>query len=333
MKRIYLFFRRISAVLIGMTLFLGGFLKIMDPVGTGLIVGEYYNFLHIPDILPANAAGTALSLLECIAGAALMTGVWRRITAIASGILLFFFTVITTILYIFNPAMDCGCFGEFIHLTHAQSLVKNLILCVLWLLAFIPLRAVGDTKKIKYATFCIAVISIAAFCVYSYRNLPLTDFTPLSAGTELNESDMPLYFNDASGNYCDSIASTGKVLVISSYDPGELETAEVLPFISEARNAGFRTIMLSSGGFIPDEDSYSADRRLLMTLNRSNGGVTFIDDGEIISKWPSSRLPDAEELEEVAEGDSNSLMMKYISSGKLKAQGFLLYVFAVMLLL
>ncbi|MCQ2177958.1 MAG: hypothetical protein MJY42_03615, partial [Bacteroidales bacterium] len=104
-------------------------------------------------------------------------------------------------------------------------------------------------------------------------------------------------------------------------------------FISEARNAGFRTIMLSSGGFIPDEDSYSADRRLLMTLNRSNGGVTFIDDGEIISKWPSSRLPDAEELEEVAEGDSNSLMMKYISSGKLKAQGFLLYVFAVMLLL
>lgn len=333
MKRIYLTVRRISAVLIGMTFFLGGFLKLMDPVGTGLIVGEYYKFFHLPGIIPANASGTVLSLLECIVGAALMTGVWRRMTAIVGAVMLLGFTAVTTVLYIGNPPMDCGCFGEFIHLTHAQSLVKNLVLCGLWLLAFVPLRSVGEPKKIKYATFPIAVISVVAFCIYSYRGLPLSDFTPLSAGSELGESDTALSFRNADGEYCDSLVHSGKVLVVSSYDPAELEVGRLLPFLSEARNAGIRTILLTSVPYFTDEDCYTADRRLLMTLNRSNGGVSFIDDGEIICKWPAGRLPDAKELAEMAEGDSNALMMDYISGGKLKAQGFLLYLFAVMLLL
>ena len=39
-------YRRASAVIIGMVFLLAGILKLMDPVGTGLIVREYFSFFH-----------------------------------------------------------------------------------------------------------------------------------------------------------------------------------------------------------------------------------------------------------------------------------------------
>ena len=40
-------FRRICALILGMALVVAGLLKIMDPAGSGLVVDEYFNFLHL----------------------------------------------------------------------------------------------------------------------------------------------------------------------------------------------------------------------------------------------------------------------------------------------
>jgi hypothetical protein len=68
-------------------------------------------------------------------------------------------------------------------------------------------------------------------------------------------------------------------------------------------------------------------------MNRSNGGVTYFSDGYLVKKWPLRAVPDKAELEEIYEGDETEFIIGTTAVGSLAFQGFLLYVFAVMLLL
>ena len=91
--------RRVSAIVIGFVFFLAGVLKLMDPVGSALVVEEYLKFLHIGFLSGLSGViGVGMALLETLLGAALITGVWRKVTAIAVGIMLGAFTVLTLVL-------------------------------------------------------------------------------------------------------------------------------------------------------------------------------------------------------------------------------------------
>lgn len=179
---------------VGLVLFVAGVLKLMDPVGTSLIVGEYMNFLHLGFMRAlSGAVGELFALSETLLGICLVTGVFRKFTAIAVSILLGGFTLLTLILWIFNPAMDCGCFGEAVHLTHFQSFAKNVVLCLLLAAALFPLRGIGTAKKRKYVTFGIVTASAVAFAVYSWLYIPMLELTPFNLSSRLyaatDESD------------------------------------------------------------------------------------------------------------------------------------------------
>ena len=74
--------RRISAVIVGFTFFIAGLLKLMDPVGAGLVVDEYLKFLHLGFLrFASDFLGSAAALCETVIGIALITGVWRKVTA------------------------------------------------------------------------------------------------------------------------------------------------------------------------------------------------------------------------------------------------------------
>ena len=229
--------RRISAVLIGFVLFLAGVLKLMDPVGARLVVEEYLKFMHL-DFLTgiSGLIGSGMALLETLLGAALITGVWRKVVAVVTGVVLGFFTILTFFLYIRNPRMDCGCFGEAIHLTHLQSLLKNVVLMVLWAIACLPLRKQEQTRKIKYVSFPIVAISVCLFLLYSSLSIPLVEFTPFKAGTELmlpediedptDENAPTLSLSDAAGEYVDEMLMEGDLLAVSVYAPEKLGPQE-----------------------------------------------------------------------------------------------------------
>ena len=68
-------------------------------------------------------------------------------------------------------------------------------------------------------------------------------------------------------------------------------------------------------------------------MNRSNGGVTYFSDGTLIKIWAFSNMPDMMELSNMYKDDTTEIEMSYESKGSLALQGFLLYVFAIMLLL
>lgn len=333
--------RKFAAWLLGSVFFIAGILKLMDPVGAGLIVGEYYKFFGT-DFLQFSAkfVGLALAMFETLLGAAIITGVWRKAVAVVSLCVLGFFTILTGILWIFNPNMDCGCFGEAVHLTHAQSFIKNIILLGFWALAYLPFSKLLPTQKIKYVSFCIAAASVVAFTVLSLRSIPMIDFTTFNPGAELVGSDEMASADDPvlspltpEYEYADSLVCTGNVLAVSVFDPDKFNArhADAAALCLDAAEAAGYTPMLLSGGSL--EGSYFVDRRTLMTLNRSNGGATYIADGQIVRKWSVNNLPDSSELERLASSDPTSSMIKENSPQRIRLQAYLLCVFAVMLLL
>ena len=186
MRYLLLRLKRFCGFITGMVFFLSGIVKLMDPVGAGLVMKEYYDFLHLGFLaFSSKMMGVAFALAETLVGVALITGVWRKTTAMIALVMQGFFTFLTLLLVIFNPQMDCGCFGEAIHLTHWQTFFKNLILLALILIYFIPSKHLGVTKKKKYVSFALVTVSVFAFTGYSLRHIPLVDFTAYKPGAEL----------------------------------------------------------------------------------------------------------------------------------------------------
>ena len=104
--------KRFCGYVAGFVFFISGILKLMDPVGASLVMKEYFHFLHIGFMdFSAMTAGIFFSFAECTIGAGLITGVWRRVVAPVSIGFQSLFTLITLLLVVFNPKMDCGCFG------------------------------------------------------------------------------------------------------------------------------------------------------------------------------------------------------------------------------
>ena len=388
MKKAHHSFRRFCAILIGLVFLASGLLKLLDPVGTGLIVSEYFKFFHLGFLQgTAKALGMVLSLVEAITGAALISGVFRKTTAIVTSVLVVFFTIITLILWIAKPEMDCGCFGEAIHLSHGQTLLKNLVLLALAALAFIPFQNFGVPRKGKYVAFFLAIPSLIFALCHNARHLPMIDFTEFAPGTELfasldndyqemdgkvptfiyerngqrgsftldalpdstwtfvgvdtlsrsgmykNASKPVLSFRDAQGEYQDELAVLGKVMVFSVYDPEDADWDRIRTQAAEARVCGATPLILA----VPDEDTpedvYLADYKPLITLNRANGGATYFNDGELISKWSPRDVPEGEELRSLLDREPVVASTDFIVGRRIRAQGFALYLLALLLLL
>lgn len=391
MKRIPL--RRFGAGLIGLVLLASGLLKMADPVGTMLIVTEYLKFFHIAFLIPAaKGIGIALSLLEALTGIALITGVLRKLTAWVTTGLLAFFTVVTLILWIKNPQMDCGCFGQAIHLTHVQSLVKNVVMLLIALWAFLPFGDFGKTPVRKIVSASIAAASVIFAVVYCNTHLPLIDYTDFRVGAELMASlddeimadnhyreertyvkdgqegkflpghypgedwtlvktdtvfvestlstdNFPiLSFRDQADEYCDRMAAEGKVVVFSVYDPSKAPWERISAgYESVLEAGGTPLVMLAcapsqlSGYAVPTGlPVYFADYKSLISLNRSNGGATYLSEGEIILKWSSKDTPS--DFGPAFRDDAVNLSTWMLSHARLKAQGFCLYLTALLVL-
>ncbi len=181
--------RRFAALLPGVVFLVSGLLKIIDPVGTMLIVKEYFKLLHLTFLFPAaRVTGILLALLEALLGIALITGVLRKTAARITFLLLGFFTLLTLWLWISNPAMDCGCFGQAIHLTHAQSFWKNVLMLLLAAFAFLPFHNLGTPRRDRKVAAALSGISVLVLVYYSNTHLPIVDFTEYDWGAELYAS-------------------------------------------------------------------------------------------------------------------------------------------------
>lgn len=405
MKRTMSRLRRLCAIIVGTVFFLAGVFKLFDPVGAGLVMEEYLRFLHLPFLTGvAEPLAFALALLEALVGAALISGIMRKLTAVLTFLLLGVFTLLTLFLAIFNPEMECGCFGEVIHLTNVQTFVKNLVLLALSFAAFIPFSNLGEGKRRKIVAFMVVAVSTAVMGFYHLHKIPPVDFTAFAPGCELmasldgsedteeytasfiyekngqegaftldrlpdstwtyvrtetilinrldtSDETPSLSFHDSTGLSRDALAADGNVLVISVHTPEKVKGEDwtrIADAVDGASSVGFVPILLVASTheamdtldvMIPAAReklvgcTYTADRKTLLALNRSNGGATWFSDGQLVCKYDSKNLPEQDDLLSMTGDDPTSVMLDKSTKGHLRFEGFLLYALAILLIL
>ncbi|GAA5042177.1 hypothetical protein GCM10011506_44580 [Marivirga lumbricoides] len=185
--------------LVGGLFIFSGLVKVNDPVGTAIKLGEYFG-VFAADIASffsvfephALAIGIFLNVLEVVLGIAIIIK-WRvKFTINVLSILIIFFTFLTFYSAYFNKVTDCGCFGDAIKLTPWESFTKDIILVVLIGFLFI------NRNKIKESTFgarhiiiiCTTAISLL-LCIYAVQHLPFLDFRAYKVGVNVQEAMKP----------------------------------------------------------------------------------------------------------------------------------------------
>ncbi|MBQ1680375.1 MAG: hypothetical protein II068_04645, partial [Bacteroidales bacterium] len=298
----------------------------------------------------AIVLGIALATLEFLIGICVLSGLRLRIVAWVALILTAFFTILTFYLMRFNPISDCGCFGEAIHLTNTQTFIKNVVLLVLAILIFLGRKratrvAPAPLEWVFIALFALVGLSVA---LRALATIPQVDFTAYRVGSSLDELAQEnqarfettfIYTKDGhteeftldnlpddSWTYLDSKTvqlggSTrmaqvdftldqmeGPVLAVSVHHPDALRAENV------ERIEAFRTAALAAGiqpvVYGPTETYETADWKSLLTLNRSNGGAVYFNDGTIVAKWANSELPKVD-LPAVLQEDPDVLILKH----------------------
>lgn len=324
-------FRKCCSIVVGLVYVASGLLKVMDPVGTGLIVEAYFRFMHIPEsALMGKILGVVLGALETTVGFAAVFCACPRITRWIMLGMQSAFTLLSLALVIWNPQMHCGCFGEAIHLTHRQTFIKNIVLMGMLWFAYFPLWEAINTKIWQYVAFVSSVILTVGFAVYSWFYIPVIDFTDYKIGTEivsqgeywnLSEEEretraaLPMLGSDNKPN---PDITKGECAIISLYDMPKdnlLFWTRYMVNFRMLKKQGYEVLLLTSAPedqmkekiqmfavlpfLCPDkvleemrEALYLTSRTTAISLNRNNGGVTFLTDGVITGKRVAKDYPE-----------------------------------------
>ena len=347
---------RFCRLIVGLVFIVSGFVKLLAPVGTSLVIKEYLEAFHLGFMAPAALGiGSTRATLEFLTGTALLLRLRIRIFAWVAFLLLAIFTPLTLYLAVFNPISECGCFGEAIHLTNWQTFFKNLILLPLALIIFIFRKKISEYRYPGWEWFfTILFLALALYIpIRTLTKAPLQEFTPYKAGSEVvagvksdaipeyetefiyekngaretftlddlpdstwtyvesvtkqtsskgaNAADADFVIEDAAGrNISQEILERRNLLLMTIYHPDKLLKRHGVEAIADIREKAmeqgmdFMVVSPSAIGGLPEGcETATADLKLLMSFNRSNGGVAWMDDAFIVRKWayPAASSP------------------------------------------
>ncbi len=183
-------------LVLAFTFILSGLVKIIDPKGFSYKIEEYAGAYGITDFNITQAPlfmAAAVAMLEFSVGIYLFFGIRRRATAGVTLLMLLFFTALTFNAWRWDNVHDCGCFGDIIHLTPAQTLLKNvfLLLCCLPVMRWPRLQVRFISEKSQWTIGLYSWIYGAALCAYNIYMLPVMDFRPYHIGADLLAAMQP----------------------------------------------------------------------------------------------------------------------------------------------
>ncbi len=187
LKSLIIFFR----IVIGAVFIFSGFVKGIDITGSAIKFEDYFVAFGMDFLIPASLLLTIfLVSTEFIIGISLLFG-FRTYWG-TWGVLLFMsvFTPLTFVLALFNPVSDCGCFGDAIVLTNWKTFWKNVVLMIMVIAIFYY------RKKFKpvypaitdWSILVVIFVLFTVFSLYNYHHLPMIDFRPYNAGTNIPEN-------------------------------------------------------------------------------------------------------------------------------------------------
>ena len=180
----------LSRLLLGGTFMFSGITKAVDPWGTAIKFGEYFqsfgfDFLQILTM----PAAVLLAAIEFTVGVNLLLGnSWKK-TTWAALLIMLFMTPLTLYLAIANPVSDCGCFGDALILTNWETFFKNILLLAAAIYLVYSRKVIFSVYSRSIQWFIGLLIFLFSLLIsfVSLKHIPLLDFRPYKVGTNIQK--------------------------------------------------------------------------------------------------------------------------------------------------
>ena len=177
-------------IIVALTFIFSGFVKAIDPIGLQYKLQDYLGAVGMPGILPEwllLIIAVLLAAVEFCMGIFMLFAIQRRLVSKLTVALMSVMTLITIWLVVANPVKDCGCFGDALHLTNFESLMKNIVLLgcsiVIMRRPLAMFRFISESNQWIVINYTIVFILISSGLSLYY--LPLFDFRPYRIGTNI----------------------------------------------------------------------------------------------------------------------------------------------------
>lgn len=180
--------------IVGLLFIFSGVIKANDPLGLSYKMQEFFeawNWHSLNDY--TLILSLVMNVFEVLAGIAIIIG-WRtKLFTWLLLLLIIFFAFLTGYALFSGKIKTCGCFGDCLPITPAQSFTKDLILFVLILILFINKKQIISSVRSSVAvTFLILCIVLVSFLQgYVMRHLPLLDCLPYKKGNNILKEMLP----------------------------------------------------------------------------------------------------------------------------------------------
>ena len=189
----------IARWVVGLLFIFSGLIKANDPLGLSYKMEEFFEVWSAGGFLPGvmdflHAYALPLSLLmiafEIIAGVAVILGWKMNLFSWLLLLLIIFFSFLTGYALISGKIKTCGCFGDCIPLTAAQSFMKDLILLALILLIFANRKRIVPLLSNRISIWILIVTAIFSFWGQAHvlKYLPVLDCLPYKVGKNIPEN-------------------------------------------------------------------------------------------------------------------------------------------------
>lgn len=174
--------------MVGLLFIFSGFIKVNDPLGLSYKMQEFFevgqlNFFNDYALF----FSIAMNCFEVLAGVAIIIG-WRiKLFSWLLLLLIVFFSFLTGFALFSGKIKTCGCFGDCIPLTTAQSFAKDLILLLFIGVLFFRRYTIQSLISPKSAIFLLLftlISSLYAQC-YVLKHLPFIDCLPYKVGKNI----------------------------------------------------------------------------------------------------------------------------------------------------
>ena len=352
----------IVRLMLGCTYILSGFVKAVDPRGFSYKIEEYLHAVYINHVDWLNMSmviAVVLCCAEFVLGIYLLLGLRRKFTAVATLLFTTVFAIISILLVVFHPVSDCGCFGEWISLTDAQTLAKNIVLLALAiLLARHPQMAKSLVPEgWQWPVSLYTCVFIFIFCLRSIHYLPLIDFRQYKIGANLREMVFPSHEDIKPEEISDFMAvdTLGEDQTAQLLFSKEPQMLVIAPLLRDADasaiepladigdwcvDRGYEMYCLTAS---PIEEVrqwcyyndvqfkfLQADHTLLKTMVRSNPGLMLLRDGVIRNKWSCNHLPNLSVKNNI---DERQLEAGVGNSGRVLLRILMWYLLPLMLII
>jgi uncharacterized membrane protein YphA (DoxX/SURF4 family) len=176
--------------IVGLLFIFSGLVKANDPLGLSYKMQEFFEVWQLHGFNDYTLSlSIIMNVFEILAGVAVIVG-WRmKLFSWLLLLLIIFFTFLTGYALFSGKIKTCGCFGDCLPLTPAQSFGKDIFLLVLILVLLIFNSKIKSALKPAMAVTVLLIITVTATAgqFYVLKHLPFVDCLPYKKGNNIQD--------------------------------------------------------------------------------------------------------------------------------------------------